>query len=166
MVGDDAHADVVLVALLPRLLRAAVGATGQFGGGVEHGAHLVRLVEVLHALQQQERGSAQQHVGVQAAQHGRGFACQISRQVAFERGGFANERTKARHPGQVVADTTPQQLFSDAQRLKKLSLTLPVSVEVAQFLSKDGITLKNTEPLTLDALADEIAEAMRRKENE
>lgn len=68
--------------------------------------------------------------------------------------------------GQVVADTTPQQLFSDAQRLKKLSLTLPVSVEVAQFLSKNGITLKNTEPLTLDALADEIAEAMRRKENE
>ena len=68
--------------------------------------------------------------------------------------------------GQVVADTTPQQLFNDAQRLKKLSLTLPVSVEVAQFLSKDGITLKNTEPLTLDALADEIAEAMRRKENE
>ncbi len=68
--------------------------------------------------------------------------------------------------GQVVADTTPQQLFSDAQRLKKLSLTLPVSVEVAQFLSKDGITLKNAEPLTLDALADEIAEAMRRKENE
>lgn len=68
--------------------------------------------------------------------------------------------------GRVVADTTPQQLFSDAQRLKKLSLTLPVSVEVAQFLSKDGITLKNTEPLTLDALADEIAEAMRRKENE
>lgn len=44
--------------------------------------------------------------------------------------------------GQVVADTTPQQLFSDAQRLKKLSLTLPVSVEVAQFLSKNGITLK------------------------
>ena len=68
--------------------------------------------------------------------------------------------------GQVVADTTPRQLFSDAQRLKKLSLTLPVSVEVAQFLSKNGITLKNTEPLTLDALADEIAEAMRRKENE
>ena len=68
--------------------------------------------------------------------------------------------------GQVVADTTPQQLFRDAQRLKKLSLTLPVSVEVAQFLSKDGITLKNTEPLTLDVLADEIAEAMRRKENE
>ncbi len=68
--------------------------------------------------------------------------------------------------GQVVADTTPQQLFNDAQRLKKLSLTLPVSVEVAQFLSKDGITLKNTEPLTLDALAYEIAEAMRRKENE
>lgn len=65
--------------------------------------------------------------------------------------------------GQVVADTTPQQLFRDAQRLKKLSLTLPVSVEVAQFLSKDGITLKNTEPLTLDVLADEIAEAMRRK---
>lgn len=68
--------------------------------------------------------------------------------------------------GQIVADTTPQQLFSDAQRLNKLSLTLPVSVEVAQFLSNNGVTLKNTEPLTLDMLADEIAEAMRRKGNE
>ncbi|MBB1095536.1 energy-coupling factor transporter ATPase [Limosilactobacillus sp. BG-MG3-A] len=68
--------------------------------------------------------------------------------------------------GQIVADTTPQQLFSDAQRLNKLSLTLPVSVEIAQFLSKNGVTLKNTEPLTLDRLADEITEAMRRKENE
>ncbi|MBB1098788.1 energy-coupling factor transporter ATPase [Limosilactobacillus agrestis] len=68
--------------------------------------------------------------------------------------------------GQIVADTTPQQLFSNAQRLNKLSLTLPVSVEIAQFLSKNGVTLKNTEPLTLDGLADEITEAMRRKENE
>ncbi|MCD7132661.1 energy-coupling factor transporter ATPase [Limosilactobacillus balticus] len=68
--------------------------------------------------------------------------------------------------GQIVADTTPQQLFSNVQRLNELSLTLPVSVEVAQFLSKNGVTLKNTEPLTLDVLADEIAEAMRRKENE
>lgn len=82
-------------------------------------------------------------------------------QVAY----YANH-VLAMSNGQIVADTTPQQLFSDVQQLKKLSLTLPVSVEVAQFLSKNGITLKNTEPLTLDVLADEIAEAMGRRENE
>lgn len=68
--------------------------------------------------------------------------------------------------GKVIADTTPRHLFSDSQQLAKLSLTLPISVDIAQFLRKHDAKLENTEPLTLDSLADEIVKAMRSKENE
>lgn len=68
--------------------------------------------------------------------------------------------------GKIVSDTTPQQLFNKPTQLEKLSLSLPVSVEIAHYLKTTGVDFKNTEPLTLDALADEIINVMRRKNDE
>ena len=51
MVGHHAQADVVVVVRVGRVLGGGVGATGQLRGAVEHGADLVRLVHVLHTLE-------------------------------------------------------------------------------------------------------------------
>ena len=56
MVGDDAHAHVVVVV-------GAVAATGELGGTVEHRAHLVDLVHVVDALLE-ERDALEAHAGV------------------------------------------------------------------------------------------------------
>lgn len=74
---------------------------------------------------------------------------------------YAN-RVIAMNEGAIVADTTPQQLFSYPDKLTKLSLTLPASVEIAQFLNNNGAKLENTEPLTLEELANEIVKAMEK----
>ena len=52
VVGHHAHAHVVLVALVLGGLRAVVLLAGELGRCIQHGAHLVGLVEVLDALQQ------------------------------------------------------------------------------------------------------------------
>ncbi|MBB1079726.1 energy-coupling factor transporter ATPase [Limosilactobacillus sp. STM2_1] len=75
---------------------------------------------------------------------------------------YAN-RVIAMNKGTIIADTTPQQLFSHPDDLINLSLTLPVSVEIAQFLNNKGAKLTNTEPLSLEELADEIVKVMGRK---
>ena len=51
--------------------------------------------------------------------------------------------------GQVVADSTPKEVFSHVEALKSVGLTVPETVELCWALRKDGLDLP------LDALSDE-----------
>ena len=51
--------------------------------------------------------------------------------------------------GQVVADSTPKEVFSHVEALKSVGLTVPETVELCWTLRKDGLDLP------LDALSDE-----------
>lgn len=77
---------------------------------------------------------------------------------------YAN-RVLAMHQGQIIMDTSPAQLFSQPAALARLSLNLPVSVDIAQDLGKQGFNLAKL-PLSLPELADELAARMRRKTDE
>jgi energy-coupling factor transport system ATP-binding protein len=68
--------------------------------------------------------------------------------------------------GKIIANTTPKKLFNNGEQLAALSLSLPIPVAVAHSLKHNGIHLQDNEPLTMAALADQLAMAMRGKTDE
>jgi energy-coupling factor transport system ATP-binding protein len=69
---------------------------------------------------------------------------------------MAAQRIVVLDHGRIVDQGTPAQVFSHSDLLHKVGLDIPLSTRVAHELKQRGFTFQ-TEPLTLDELADAIA---------
>ncbi|HOB63584.1 MAG TPA: energy-coupling factor transporter ATPase [Clostridia bacterium] len=64
--------------------------------------------------------------------------------------------------GRLIADCTPAELFEKEYSLEGTGLTLPHTVNIKRLLGQKGLSLKG-DTLSAPALADAIAEALRRR---
>lgn len=76
------------------------------------------------------------------------------------------DKVVAMDSGKIALDTTAKKLFANEKKLATLSLSLPLSVSYAHLLEQAGILLSDSEPLTMETLADEIVKTLRSKGNE
>lgn len=78
-------------------------------------------------------------------------------------GAYADHVLVMNH-GQMTMFGTPQQLFAQPQLLSDNHLKMPASVALGQQLRAKGLPLPETLPLTIEQLASEVAETLRRKQ--
>ena len=67
----------------------------------------------------------------------------------------AAQRVIVMKQGRVALDGTPRQIFSQVERMRKLSLSVPQTVELLYTLDRDGAVL-SLEALSVEECADEI----------
>lgn len=67
----------------------------------------------------------------------------------------AAQRVIVMKQGRVALDGTPRQIFSQVERMRELSLSVPQTVELLYTLDRDGAVL-SLEALSVDECADEI----------
>ena len=67
----------------------------------------------------------------------------------------AAQRVIVMKQGRVALDGTPRQIFSQVERMRELSLSVPQTVELLYALDRDGAGL-SLEALSVEECADEI----------
>ncbi len=66
------------------------------------------------------------------------------------------DRVLVMNNGEIIADSTPKQIFADVERLKSVGLDVPQTTELLYALNKNGFSVK-TDVLSVEETAKEIA---------